>query len=450
MEDTIVAISTAMGIGAISIIRVSGTEAIEITNKIFSKDLKKVKSHTINYGHIIFNDEIIDEVLVNIMKAPKSFTTEDIIEINCHGGISTTQKILEVLLLNGCRLAEPGEFTKRAYLNGRISLLESEAVMDLINSKTEEERKLAINHLTGNITKTINNIRNKLLKIIAHIEVNIDYPEYEDIEQLTNKDIKEPLIEIKKELNYLIKESLSSQLIKEGISTVIIGKPNVGKSSLLNKLLDEEKAIVTDIAGTTRDTVEGNIIINGIKLNLIDTAGIRETKDIVEKIGVEKSKILIDKAQLVLLVLNGSETLSQEDKELLERTQDKTRIILVNKSDQQNIINEDLIDYENIIYTSMITNNGIKELKETISSLFNLEKIATTDLNFLSNSRQLALAKESEILIDEIIKQVDSEEYIDLLEIDIKNAWTKLGQIIGQTYEEELIDRLFSDFCLGK
>ncbi len=450
MEDTIVAISTAMGVGAISIIRLSGKEAINITDKIFNKDLTKVDSHTINYGHIIYNDEIIDEVLVNIMKSPKSFTTEDIIEINCHGGISTTNKILEILLMSGCRLAEPGEFTKRAYLNGRISLLESEAVMDLINSKTEEERKLAINHLTGNIKKTINEIRDKLLKIISHIEVNIDYPEYEDIEQLTNKDIKQPLIEIKKELNIFIKESLSSQLIKDGIDTVIIGKPNVGKSSLLNKLLEEEKAIVTDIAGTTRDIVEGNILINGIKLNLIDTAGIRKTNNIIEKIGVEKSKGLIDEAKLLLLVLNGSEKLTKEDKELLEKTEDKTRIIIVNKSDKEQVINEDIKKYKNVIYTSMLNNSGIKEIKEKIIELFNIEEITTKDLNFLSNSRQIALAKESESLIEEIIAKVDSEEYIDLLEIDIKTAWEKLGQIIGQTYEEELIDRLFSDFCLGK
>ncbi len=450
MEDTIVSISTALGVGAISIIRISGKEAITIANKIFDKDLTKIESHTINYGHIVYKEKIIDEVLLNIMKSPRSFTTEDVIEINCHGGISTTNKILEILLLSGCRQAEPGEFTKRAYLNGRISLLESEAVMDLINSKTEEERKLAINHLTGTVTKTINEIRDNLLKIIANIEVNIDYPEYEDIEQLTNITIKKPIITINKKLLDLINESFSSQLIKEGIKTAIIGRPNVGKSSLLNNLLEEEKAIVTNIAGTTRDIVEGNILVNGIKLTLIDTAGIRETKDIVEQIGVEKSINLIEQASLVLLVLNGSEKLTEEDKIILEKTSRKNRIIIVNKSDQKIKIERELTNYNNVIYASMINQKGIKEVKNKISEMFNLEQITTNDLNFLSNARQIALAKEANILLNNIIEKIDNEEYIDLIEIDIKLAWEKLGEIIGQTYEEELIDRLFSDFCLGK
>ena len=301
MEDTIVAISTSQGIGAISIIRLSGKESIEIVNKIVkNKNLNKLNSHTINYNHVVNNDEIIDEVLISIMKAPKSFTTEDVVEINCHGGIATTNKILELLLLNGCRLAEPGEFTKRAFLNGRIDLLEAESVMDIINSKTENSLKLAINQLNGSTSNLIRNLRQDLLEILANIAVNIDYPEYEDIEEVTNQKLGKEIIKIKQKINQILNDSKNSKIIKEGIDVAIIGKPNVGKSSLLNKLLDEDKAIVTDIAGTTRDIVEGKINLNGFILNIIDTAGIRKTTDKVEQIGVDKSKNLIDRADLIL------------------------------------------------------------------------------------------------------------------------------------------------------
>ena len=296
MEDTIAAISTSSGVGAISIIRVSGKESINIVNKIFNgKNLTTVNTHTINYGHIIDNDKIIDEVLVSVMKEPKTFTKENIVEINCHGGYATTKKILELLLLNGCRLAEPGEFTKRAFLNGRIDLLEAEAVMDIINSKTEKSLSLAINQLSGNTSNLINKIKEKELKILSNIEVNIDYPEYEDIEVLTNEKILPKLEEIQEEMKKIIKNSEEGQLIKEGINTAIIGRPNVGKSSLLNLLLEEDKAIVTDIEGTTRDIVEGKIILNGIILNILDTAGIRKTDNKVEEIGVKKSIELIEK-----------------------------------------------------------------------------------------------------------------------------------------------------------
>jgi len=305
MNDTIAAISTTTGSGAISIIRVSGDKAIEIVNKIFKeKDLTKVDSHTIHYGHIEYNNKIEDEVLVTIMRAPKTFTTEDVVEINCHGSIIVTKKILEILLILGCRMAEPGEFTKRAFLNGRIDLIEAEGVMDLINSKSESEKKLALNQIEGKVSNLIKDLRQKILEVLAQIEVKIDYPEYEDIEEVTYNDLKTNIEEVEKEIIRIIKESENGKIIKQGIKTAIVGRPNVGKSSLLNQLLQEEKAIVTDVAGTTRDIVEGTIIINGVILELIDTAGIRKTDDIVESIGVNKSLETIEKADLVLLVLN--------------------------------------------------------------------------------------------------------------------------------------------------
>ena len=319
MNDTITAISTALGIGAISIVRVSGEDSIDIVNKIFDRDLTKYATHTINYGHIVDNGEIIDEVLVSIMKSPKTFTTEDIVEINCHGGISTTNRVLELMLTSGARLAEPGEFTKRAFLNGRIDLVEAESVMDLINSKTEKSRKLGINHITGNLSEIIHSFREELISLLASIEVNIDYPEYLDIEEMTNKNIKDKMSDFKQKLEKIVTESEQGKIINEGINVTIIGKPNVGKSSLLNKLLKEDKAIVTDIQGTTRDIIEGKINIDGIVLNIIDTAGIRETNDIVEKIGVEKSIKTIEQSDLVLLVLNNNEILSKEDEDLLEK-----------------------------------------------------------------------------------------------------------------------------------
>lgn len=451
MNDTITAISTTLGVGAISIIRVSGNNAIKIVNKIFKgKNLEKVETHTINYGHIVDKDEIIDEVLVSVMKSPKTFTTEDVVEINCHGGISTTNKVLELVLNNGARLAEPGEFTKRAFLNGRIDLTQAESVMDLINSKNESKRKVAIKGLNGYVSNIIRNLRQEILELLASIEVNIDYPEYEDAIVMTNDIVKPKITEIKEKLTKIINESENGKILTSGIKTIIIGKPNVGKSSILNRLLDEEKAIVTDIEGTTRDTVEGSITINGVSLNIIDTAGIRETEDIVEKIGVEKSLSLINEADLIIIVLNNNEELSEEDKKILTACKDKKVIVVINKNDLERKINLDDIKYQNIVYTNTIDLNGINSLKEKIVELFNLNELEQQDYTYLSNVRQISLAKEAYQILEEVDNGIKNEVPVDMIEIDIKRAWEKLGEIIGETYTEELIDQLFSQFCLGK
>ena len=445
MYDTIAAISTAQGVGAISIVRVSGEESLEIVNKIFDRDIYSFKSNTINYGHIFDGDKIVDEVLVSIFLAPKTYTKEDIVEINTHGGISVTNKILELLLDNGARLAEPGEFTKRAFLNGRIDLIEAESVMDLIDAKTESSRKMAINGVYGRLSKKINKLRNKALDLISNIEVNIDYPEYEDIEEMTIEDIKKFSKELNNEIDDLLKTSESGKLIKEGINTVILGRPNVGKSSLLNRLLDEDKAIVTDIPGTTRDIVEGSIRLNGVLINFLDTAGVRETTNTVEKIGVEKSLSLLDKADLVLLVLNNNEKLTKEDKELLEITKNKKRIIVINKIDLEKKLD---IDLEAVKVSA--EKNDIDELLDKINELFKLDEINDGDMTYISNAREVSLLKKAKKSSDTLVKSLEDGIPIDMLELDIKNIIDYLGEITGESYDNELIDRLFSNFCLGK
>ena len=451
MFDTICAVSTTMGVGAISIIRVTGNEAIQIVNNIFKgKDLNSVLSHTINYGYIVDKEEIIDEVLVSIMKAPKTYTKDDLVEINCHGGISTTNKILEVLINKGCRLAEPGEFTKRAFLNGRIDLIEAESIGDLINSETDKSRNLSLNGVTGNITNMINDIRKKLVSISANIEVNIDYPEYEDAVVLTNELIKPKIIDIKKDLEKLLKESVNGKLIKNGIDVAIIGKPNVGKSSLLNTLLEEDKAIVTNVAGTTRDIVEGKIVLEGIVLNLIDTAGIRETQDIVEQIGVNKSKEIIEKADLIILVLNNNEKLTTEEKDLINNIKDKNLIVYINKNDLEQKIEEKEIDCKNIVKGNTKEYKNLEELKKKIIELFNLEQLESGNMNYLSNSRQISLVKKALESLDNCLNQIKNNIEIDLLAIDIKECYDLLGEIIGTTYKDELLDEIFANFCLGK
>lgn len=450
MNDTIVAISTTIGVGAISIVRLSGKDAISIVNKCFKgKNLEDVATHTINYGHIYDEKELIDEVLVSIMKSPRSFTTEDVVEINCHGGIISTNRILQTMLNNGARLAEPGEFTKRAFLNGRIDLVKSEAVMDLIESKSDEARKIALAQLNGKTSTLIAKFRNELKQLLSSIEVNIDYPEYYDIEVITLEKIKEKVREMKKELENLVKESENTITIRNGIKTVIVGKPNVGKSSILNKLLEQDKAIVTDIAGTTRDIVEGQIYLEGVLLNIIDTAGIRTTDDIVEKIGVEKSLSMIKDADLVIVVLNNNEPLSNEDKELLEKTKDKTRIIVLNKNDlSKNLVLPN--DLTNVIETNTNDLYGMSPLKEKIKELFSLEQISTKDYTYLTNSRQISLAKQAYKNLLDAEESLKNNQPIDIIEIDLKECFNTLGEIIGETYTDEIIDNLFENFCVGK
>lgn len=452
MEDTIVAISTACGVGAISIIRLSGSKALEVASKIFKgKDLKKVASHTINHGYIIDkNGNIIDEVLVSVMLAPKTYTMEDIVEINTHGGIASTNKVLELCLVNGARLAQPGEFTKRAFLNGRIDLTEAEAIEDVINSSTDKSLILSMNQLTGSLKNLITETRKDIMGLIANIEVNIDYPEYEDAEDITLKRLKEKLLPIKSKLEELLKNSNDAKIIKDGINICMIGRPNVGKSSLLNTFLEEDKAIVTDIAGTTRDIVEGETIINGIKINFLDTAGIRETANVVEKIGVDKSKKIINTADLIILVLNNNEKLTPDDLELLDLIKDKNYIIFVNKNDLPANIDLPIGKYTNVVYGNTLTTAGIKELKEMITTIFNLEKINTNDPTYITNARHKALIEVALNYLNSALENIDNGYSVDMLEIDIRACWDTLGEIIGATYKDELLDELFSNFCLGK
>ena len=446
--DTIAAISTALGAGAISIVRLSGDEAIDIVNKCFvGKDLNKVESHTITYGHIVEDGKTIDEVLVSVFKAPKTYTRENVVEINCHGGMYVTNRILEIMLNNGARIAESGEFTKRAFLNGRIDLTRAEAVMDVINSQTENALALANGGLRGDVYNMVQGLRKELIDCIAKIEVNIDYPEYEEENYISNEILKPTLSNIKNKLEKILERAQSSLMLKDGIDTAIIGKPNVGKSSILNALTREKKAIVTDVAGTTRDIVEGKITIGGVVLNLIDTAGVRETEDIVEKIGIDKAKEALEKAKLVLLVLDGSRPFEEEDRKLLELTETKERLIILNKSDLP-LINE-AKDKADIIITSS-DDNDIVNLEEAIKKVCNIKEINNVDATYVGNARQLSKMKEALKAVKEALNSIDFGLPIDIVNIDISNAWNSLGEIIGKVSSDDLLDTLFSNFCLGK
>ena len=453
MNDTICAISTSLGEGAISIIRVSGEDAITNVNKIFrGKDLLRVESHTINYGHIMDDNKVVDEVLVSVMKKPKTFTMEDVVEINTHGGVAATNKVLELLLENGCRIAEPGEFTKRAFLNGRIDLLEAEAIMDMINAKTENQRKMAINQIEGKTSDLINELRSDMVQIISNINVNIDYPEYDDVDIITQEILIPKIKNLKAKIEKILNETENGRLIKEGITASIIGRPNVGKSSLLNALLQEEKAIVTDIAGTTRDIVEGQISINGILLNIIDTAGIRKTQNVIEAIGVKKSLKAIDNADLILLMINNNEKITNDIQELEEKVKNKKYLILINKNDLETKLDRKKlkVEPERIVELSILEDKGIDTLKEKITELFKIHEIEKKDPTYLSNTRSISILKKCLQRIKDIEKSIKNNVPIDIIELDIKNIWEELGKINGTNYEEELLDEMFSRFCLGK
>ena len=446
MMDAICAIATPYGTGAISIVRASGKDCIKMINEIFKgPDLTKAASHTISYGSIVYEGEIIDEVLVSVFLPPRTYTKEECVEINCHGGMFVTNRILETLLKIGFRLADSGEFTKRAFLNGRIDLTQAEAVMDIISSGNNLMLKNSNKALRKEITNMISSLRERLLALIAKIEVNIDYPEYDDAIEMTNEIIIPELLEIKDEVKGILEHSKIGKTLSHGISTAIVGRPNVGKSSLLNMLLEEERAIVSHYAGTTRDTVEGKLNIGNITLNLIDTAGIRESDDFVEQIGINKAKEVLEKAELVLLVLDNS-NITPYDLELLKLTEDKTRIIILNKMDLNNKANIS----EPHIMISALNNEGLKELANEILNVAKVNELNQVDATYLTNARQIAKLDAAYKAICEAIES--SKEYlpVDMVELDIKKAWDTLGEIIGISSSDELINELFSKFCLGK
>lgn len=456
-NDTIAAISTPIGEGAIAIVRLSGPEAIRICDKIYrgSKPLVAVDSHTIHYGKIIDpqTGKTAEEVMVTVMRAPKTFTREDVVEINCHGGLVSVNRVLELVLNAGARLAEPGEFTKRAFLNGRIDLSQAEAVMDLIRAKTDRAMGVALDQMEGRLSKLVRNLRQTLLEIIASVEVNIDYPEY-DAEEVTHDLLIRQASDVKAAIESLLETARQGKILREGLSTAIIGRPNVGKSSLLNTLVHESKAIVTDIPGTTRDIIEEYVNVRGVPLRLIDTAGIRETEDIVERIGVERSRKALKEADLVLLLLNNSEPLTEEDKRLFEAIEGMDAIIIVNKTDLPAALPLDevkqLANGRPVITTSLVNEEGIEQLEEAIAKLFFQTGIESRDLTYVTNARHIALLNQALQSINDAIDAVQAGLPIDMAQIDIRKTWELLGEIVGDTVSESLIDQLFSQFCLGK
>ena len=455
--DTIAAISTPPGEGAISIVRLSGDHALSIAMKIYKgKDLTKVPTHTIHYGHIIDpkNNEMVDEVMVTVMRGPKTYTREDIVEINCHGGIVPTNKILQLLLTYGARMANPGEFTERAFLHGRIDLTQAESVLDIIEAKTDRSAQLALNHLGGSLAKLIRGLREDILDTLSKVEVNIDYPEYDGTEMITTNLLKERTIEVREKIQRLLETAQGGKILREGLATAIVGRPNVGKSSLLNYLLHEDKAIVTDVAGTTRDVIEEYVNIKGIPLKLIDTAGIRDTEDKVEKIGVERSRKAINQGDLVILVLNSSEPLTDEDRQLIDLTKDKQRIVILNKTDlpQQIEIDEieKLVGRENIIETSIKNDVGVDELENRIKEMFAQGIENSQNEVIINNARHIALLNKAANSLDAVLTGINNGMPVDLCQTDMRDAWEYLGEITGDSYKDELLDELFSKFCLGK
>lgn len=456
--DTITSISTPMGEGAIGIVRLSGPEAVEIGDKLYKgkKQLKDVPSHTINYGHIIDpeTDEVVEEVMISVLRAPKTFTREDIIEINCHGGILTINRILELTMTHGARMAEPGEYTKRAFLNGRIDLSQAEAVMDFIRSKTDRASKVAMNQIEGRLSDLIKRQRQSILEILAQVEVNIDYPEYDDVEDATTEFLLAQSKKIKNEIDQLLETGTQGKIMREGLSTVIVGKPNVGKSSMLNNLIQDNKAIVTEVAGTTRDVLEEYVNVRGVPLRLVDTAGIRDTEDIVEKIGVERSRKALSEADLILFVLNNNEPLTEEDRTLYEVIKNEDAIVIVNKTDLERRLDieevKTMIGDTPLIQTSMLKQEGIDELELQIRDLFFGGEVQNQDMTYVSNSRHISLLKQARQTIQDAIDAAEAGIPMDMVQIDLTRTWELLGEIIGESASDELINQLFSQFCLGK
>lgn len=455
--DTIAAISTPLGEGAIAIVRLSGEDAIVIANKVFEgKDLEQVPSHTIHYGKIINPEtkEMMEEVMVTVMHAPKTFTTEDVVEINCHGGLASVNRVLELVLSYGARIAEPGEFTKRAFLNGRIDLSQAEAVMDLIRAKTDKAMNVALKQLDGRLSKLVKKLRQELIETVAHVEVNIDYPEYDDVEEMSHQMLLERTQKVYNEVEKLLETAKQGKILREGIKTAIIGRPNVGKSSLLNAFVQETKAIVTDIPGTTRDIIEEYVNVRGVPLRLIDTAGIRETEDIVERIGVERSRQALQESDLILFVLNYGEELTEEDRKLFEAVEGLEFIVIVNKTDLPQKINLDevhqLANGKKVITASMKEDRGMDQLEEAIAQTFFDGDIESGDMTYISNVRHIQLLKQTMQALKDAERAMEAQMPIDLVQMDVTRAWELLGEIIGDTVQESLIDQLFSQFCLGK
>jgi len=456
-QDTIAAISTPVGEGAIAIVRLSGEQAIEIADSIYRgrKPLTQMDSHTIHYGKIYDEEKKrnIEEVMVSIMRGPTTFTRENVIEINCHGGLVSVNRVLELILSKGARLAEPGEFTKRAFLNGRIDLSQAEAVMDMIRAKTDKAMNVAMGQIEGRLSQLVQKLRQVLLEMIAHVEVNIDYPEY-DAEEMTHQLLIEQSETIKDEIEKLLLTSKQGKILREGIATAIIGRPNVGKSSLLNNLVHENKAIVTDIPGTTRDTIEEYVNVRGVPLQLVDTAGIRETEDVVERIGVERSRKALKAADLILFLLNNNEMLTDEDYRLFDMIQSMNAIIIVNKTDLEQRVDLNEIKQcakgRPVIATSLLKEQGIDQLEEAIASLFYETGIEVNDLTYVSNVRHISLLKQAKQTIMDAIVSIEEGLPVDMAQIDIRRTWEILGEIVGDTVSDSLVDQLFSQFCLGK